>query len=113
MALTIAVNQNGGMYLTAGNITMKRNADAVAQDTVTAMRTLRGEMQYETQGGMPYFQTAFNKYKPRAFEAAARGVISQVPGVVRVTEFAVALTNDELQYSATIETIYGTVFING
>lgn len=113
MAQTIAINANGDMYLTGGNVTLLSGADAVGQDCVTAMRTVIGEMQYEIQNGMPYFQTAFNRYDPFAFEAAARGVIGAVVGVDSITAFTVQVIGNALTYTATIETIYGPTFING
>lgn len=113
MAQTIAIDTNGAMYLTAGSITMLTGADAVGQDCVTAMRTSRGELQYAMQQGMPYRQTAFNRYNPKAFEAAARRVIGGVHDVVQITEFTVTLTGNVLFYTATIETAFGQTFISG
>lgn len=114
MAQTFAIDENGDTYLDAsGNIAMLYGADAVGQDCVTAMRAQRGEMQYAMDRGMPTAATAFDKFNPYAFESFARDTIEAVAAVVRVTEFTVSVTNNVLSYTATIETIYGTTYIQG
>lgn len=113
MAQTIAIDANGDMFLTGGNVTMLTNADAIGQDCITAMRAQLGEMQYAMQSGMPYFKTAFNTFTPIAFASAGKKVIRAVQGVVDVTQFNVQLIDNVLNYTATIETIFGQTFING
>jgi hypothetical protein len=113
MARTIQIDENGDPVFRNGNIQFLTGADAVGQDSLTAMRALKGEMQYAMQDGMPYFDVAFNNFNPLAFEASARKVIGNVTGVVSVTQFAVSLEQNILRYVAIIETIYGTTYING
>jgi hypothetical protein len=113
MVQSWAINANGDLYRDAnGNMALVSGADAVGQNCVTAMRAQRGEMQYNLTGGMPMGATAFETYNPAAFEAAARKVLGAVAGVVAVTDFAVSRSGNALNYSATIETIYGATFIS-
>lgn len=112
MVQSIAIDDNGDMFLDGNsNLGMVSGADAVGQNCVTAMRAQKGEMQYALQSGMPTMATAFDRYDPIAFEAAARKVIRAVVGVVSVTAFSVVQVGNELQYAATIQTIYGSTAI--
>jgi hypothetical protein len=114
MVQSIAINANGDMYLDAsGNIAWVTGIDAVSQNSATAMRAQRNEMQYDQTGGMPMGATAFDTYDPVAFEAAARQVLLAVDGVTGVTAFSVTKSGNQLQYSATLSTIYGPTVISG
>lgn len=114
MVQSVAINANGDTYLDAsGNLAMVSGVGAVSQNCVTAMRAVKGEMQYNLTGGMPYAATAFNTYNPIAFEAAARKIIGAVTGVTAVTSFAVTKVGGALQYSASIQTIYGPATVTG
>ena len=114
MVQSIAINANGDMYLDgSGNIAMVSGADAVGQNCVTAMRAVKGEMEYDLTGGMPYAATAFQTYNPIAFEASARKIIGAVTGVTAVTAFVVNKLQNTLQYTASIQTIYGPTTITG
>jgi len=73
-----------------------------------------GEMVFEQQQGMPYFQTVWVGAPTTApFEAAFRERIVQVPGVTGIDELITEQIGDRMQYSATITTIYGTGALNG
>jgi hypothetical protein len=95
------------------NLAMVSGVDAIAQNTATAMRALKNEMQYAMQDGMPMFATAFNTYNPIAFEAAARKVIGKVDGVTGITSFAVTRVKNQLVYAANVTTIFGTTTVQG
>lgn len=96
-----------------GDLAILSGANAVGQDCVTAMRAQRNEMQYAMDKGMPTRATVFNGYNKPTFEAAARKVIKGVSGVVGITAFSVSVASNKLSYAATIETVYGTTYING
>jgi hypothetical protein len=114
MVQSVAINANGDMFVDgSGNVAFVSGAAAVGQNCVTAMRAVKGEMQYALTSGMPYAATAFNTYNPIAFEAAARKVIGGVTGVIAVTAFTVTLISNTLTYLATISTIYGSTTITG
>lgn len=114
MVQSIAIDANGDTFLDGNNnLAMVSGADAVGQNCVTAMRAQKGEMQYAMQNGMPMAATAFETYNPVAFEAAGRKVLLAVVGVVKVTSFNVQRVQNQLQYAATIKTIYGPTTIAG
>lgn len=102
------------MYKDGGkNLVMVSGVDAIAQNCSTAMRAQKGEMQYNMQGGMPMMATAFNQYDPIAFEAAARKVLRGVDGVTGIAAFNVTRSTNTLNYTATVNTIFGSVQISG
>jgi hypothetical protein len=114
MVQSIAIDDDGDMYLDgSNNLVMVTGIDAIAQNSVTAMRAQRNEMQYAMTSGMPTAATAFDNFDPIAFEAAARKVLLAVTGVLSVTSFTVGATDNKLQYAATLNTESGPTTIQG
>ena len=85
--------------------------NACKQNCETAMKTIQGEMMYAIKAGMPYQTDVWNNYNQKLFNAAARAVISNVQDVVQVVSFSSFLKENILNYTAVIQTIYGTVTI--
>lgn len=113
MTQTLASNANNDLIVDArGNLTIYRDLSAVAADCRSAMQARKGEMAFALNRGMPMFETAFDKYQPAQFEAAARKVISRNPDVRAVREVTVTRENGALKYTAVIQTIYGEARIN-
>lgn len=104
---TIAFNSLNDMYRGAdGNIAMLSGVDAFRQCCITAMQAVKGEMIYATDKGMPYFETVWNNYNPKAFEAAARVTLLAVPEAVQVASFQQWVTDDQLYYIAEIQSTF-------
>jgi hypothetical protein len=111
---TLAENDNNDLYIDGtGNIPVLTAQQALAQSYASAIEVRLAEMEYAQDQGMPWFQTAFNSYNPIQFEAAARNIIDSFDQTVTITAFTVTKTKNVLSYVATIETIYGTVYLNG
>ena len=107
---SIAITMDNDLFLDArGNLAFVTGAQAIAQDTRTAMSAMLGEMQYAIESGMPMRSTAFDRYNPAQFEAAARAVILAVPGVVSIDEFRATMNGNTLDYTAQISTIEGVI----
>ena len=58
--LTIAVNQSNDIYLVNGDIATADGTDARAQIISAILNTRRGELQLDTERGIPYFETVFD-----------------------------------------------------
>lgn len=109
MTQTIAENANRDLYVGAdGNIAFASGVQAVEQLCKSRIEAQRAEMQYAMDQGMPMRATAFDRYRPAQFEAAARAILKATPDVLAVTAFTITSIGNVLSYSATIETIYGT-----
>ncbi len=108
----ISISLDNGKDITIdmfGNLALLTGKQAIAQNTRTAMRAVRGEMVYAITSGLPMRATAFDRYNPAQFEAAARAVMLAVPGVLSVDYFKAAMNGDTLDYSATISTTEGVI----
>ena len=114
MTQTFGSTQSNDFYLDRrGNITVLSGVQAVGDLCRTAVQAQRGEMQYAADQGMPTFATAWNRYNPVQFEAAARAILRRIPDVLGVVSFAVERRGDVLGYTAVIQTVYGETTING
>lgn len=108
--ITLAIDSNNDLVLAPdGNVSVLTGAQAVAQNTKTAMQAQRGEMEYFVDNGMPLRATALDRLNLIQFEAAARATILDVPGVVSVNEFDAQNNDGTLTYNATITTSEGVI----
>jgi hypothetical protein len=116
MTTSIAVNGQNRIFLDAnGNLALVSGLPAVMQNCMTAMRVRRGEMMYAANGGVPFQEAIWDTFNPKLFEAAARGIIQGVSGVLPggVLGFTMQKQGNNFYYLAVIQTIYGTgVLVN-
>lgn len=113
---SIATNDNNDMYLDAdGNIAIVFDEDAVAQDCDHAVKTLLGELIYNSDIGVPYMQVVFvGNPNLTQFESSLRNAILNANSdVVQVLSVTINRSGNVLNYSAEIESVYGQVFLNG
>lgn len=113
--ITLAVDLNNDLFIGSdGNLAFVRDVEAVSQNSVHYGKTLRNEMLHEFDLGIPFFIVAFgSSITPQQYEAATKQRILQTPGVIGIKAFETVQVDDDLQYTATIETIYGLSVING
>lgn len=88
--------------------------EAVAQACTSAMEAQLGEMQYDVLSGIPTEATLWSGVPnlPQ-FEFFARRALSQIEGVIAITNFTVALVGDGATYAAAINTVFGPTGIEG
>ncbi len=114
MAISLAGNNKNDLYLdSSGNIAIVRDLQAVLQDCENIMKAQRGEMIFQIDQGVPTLATVWNKLNIGQFTAAAITQIMRVAGVVKVVSFTANQDGENLNYVATIQTIYGTKDIAG
>ena len=120
---TFAVNTNNDLYIDEqGNLAIVYDLQAVSQACKQAALTLLGEMVLQTNQGIPY-QTAIWVGVPNipAFEGALRSSWLAIQGVTEVASLVTSIGPytspgttvpiTALSYSATIDTIFGSVSI--
>lgn len=56
---TLARSANGDIFLSAGQFAMADDREAQAQILKAAILTVKGELQFDTERGVPYFDTIF------------------------------------------------------
>lgn len=116
MNLQIAVNDKNDIFMNeAGNLALVRNIDAVKEDAQQSVQAMTGEMLYAVDRGMPNFRVVWNGAPNIAqFEAALRRELLKVTDVIGVPEVSAKINGEEVNYSATIDSTYGTgVIANG
>jgi hypothetical protein len=115
MTRILAVDDKGDIYLGKdGRLVIALDLEAVLQACEHAVKAQLGEMVLAVDKGVPNFDTLW-RGSPNLgqFEAAIRLALLAVAGVVRVTEFKAVRVGPVVQYTATIETIYGAGAVNG
>lgn len=115
MNLTLAVDADNDLFLTpTGDLAFAVDAEAVAQSSVQAARTLRGELVLDVTLGIPYFDTVWTGVPNiRQFEAALRQRLLAVRDVRGIVSLSTAHNGSVLSYVATLSTTFGSVTING
>ena len=109
--LTYALNDTTwDLYLDlSGNFATISDANQIAQDVASAIRTFLGECWYDTSQGMPYFQSIFGKTPSASFfKAQIKRVALSVPTVTAVTTVALRLVNRQLTGQVLVSTSTST-----
>jgi hypothetical protein len=129
---TLAANVNNNipgvapndLYLDGdGNIAMSFGIEAVLEACAEAARTLLGEMLYNADQGIPYQQLVWVGVPNIAqFTAALQSAFLAVPNVLQVVSLTTSQgpspagapgEPNQLNYSAVIQTAFGTGVVNG
>lgn len=115
MTVTFGCNENNDLSLgDDGNIIVLAGENAVATACANVSKARLGEEVLSINGGLPFFQAVFNGTPNLAvYEQYLRNAILTVPGVVRITDLTLSVSVGVLSYKATIESQYGTVFLEG
>lgn len=115
MTRVFAENENNDIYLGSNNqLVINTDLSAVLQACKAAVEIQKGEVLYSQENGVPTDSIVWSGTPNlQQFEFFARKQILNVPGVTDVENFVVTVTDNVLQYEATIKTIYGTGGIDG
>ena len=112
--LTIATDENNDIYLDEfGNIATVTGIEAVAQVCRNTILTTLGELIFNVNEGIPYFETVFSDPPNiELFQHAVVEALQTVEGVNSVKSFEYSTNGDVLTYTALIQTIYGDLTLN-
>lgn len=109
---TFQTDRNNDLVISSGDLTVLSGLDAVMAASRHYAQTLAGEMIHSVPDGVRMFDTAFNRPRLALFANELRIRLMQVPDVISVNDIDVRVSGENLLYSATIETIYGSGAIN-
>ena len=109
---TFLTGKNNDLIVQGGQFKQLTGLDATLQLSRHYAQTLHGEMIHAMTDGVRMFDTAFNKPRIALFANELRRRIMQVPDVIAVTDIDVRISGENLLYSVTINTTYGTGEIN-
>lgn len=114
MTTTLAADADNDLFLDGTGVLATRSGlRAVLQVCEHAAKTLRGEMVFATDQGIPYFTTVWGGSPNRPqFEAALRRALLAVPDVLDIVELETQSSGNVLSYRVTIKTIYGVGAFN-
>ena len=124
---TLSANVNGAipnvayndLYLNAsGNISISYDQQALLEECSQAVKIVLGELVFNTNIGVPYFETMFVGIpNAQQFNAAVNNAILTVQGVLEVVSLITSqggnLPSDNYNFTAIIRTIFGTGVVNG
>lgn len=78
-----------------GNIATNADSDAVIQDVASSIRTVQGELFYDTTQGIPYFLSVLGQnFSPQLFGAYVEQSALSVPGVDQAQATIGAISQD-------------------
>ena len=113
---TIARSANGDLFLYAGQLAMADGRIAQSQIIQAAILAVKGELQYDTERGIPYFETIFDH--PNKIDLWRAYVIDRVRKFEWVTDIIdftheFDYTNKTINYKMQVATNEGLVTVNG
>lgn len=114
MVKTIATNSSNDMFLDgSGNVAFNTGVDAIKDICASATKMRLGEAIYQTNLGMPMFESIF-KGTPNVaiYESYLRKTIMTVDGVISIKSLTASVSDGVFSYKATIETRYGLAYLN-
>ena len=108
----IKVDSNRNPVLIDGAFQWVYDIDVVKQNVDQAMRQQLGELNFDADKGIQYFDNLFEgNPNYQRFEAQARTQILNVEGVTGINSFTYSVSNNVLSYTTEIVTIYGNATV--
>ena len=111
MTTTWQVNDNNDIFTRAGGVLATAiDINAVQDFAEQAIKAQLGEMIYATDRGTNIEQELFDgNPNVSSFESSARAALTRIPDITEVVDFSTDFLNNELEYRATLMTVFGTV----
>ena len=108
----IKIDGNRDPVIINGKFVFVFDIDVVAQNCEQAMRQQLGELNYDANKGIQYFDNIFTGNPNfQRFEAQARTQLLNVDGVTGINGFTFDFIAGVLSYNADIITIYGATTV--
>lgn len=103
------------LYLDSNNnISVSYDLEAVLEGCAQAAQTVLGEIIFNVNQGIPFFETVWiGVPNIQQYTAALRVAFLNVPNVVEVVSLMTSQVNNELTYTAVIRTAFGSGGISG
>jgi hypothetical protein len=96
------------------NISISYDLEAVLEACAQAAQTVLGEIIFNINQGIPFFQIVWvGVPNIQQYNAALRLAFLNVPNVVEVVSLMISQLNDTLSYTAVIRTNFGSGGISG
>lgn len=122
MTTVLGINSNNDLYMDntnniavfSGQTSNANGQIAVAQACQTACLAQLSEMIFFTQSGMPSLQSVFiGTPNFSLYSSALVAQIENINGINSIDSVVISSDNGKMSYAVQIETIYGSMTING
>lgn len=111
---TFDTDENNDIFLVNNGFAFVYDVEAVAKVAENVLLTQRGELEYNTKRGIPWFETVFSSVRNLpAWSASMRSSLKKVSNVTGLTSFDYDVSGNTVEYVAKINTIYGEATVNG
>lgn len=108
----IKIDENRDPVIINGRFVFVFDIDVVAQNCEQAIRQQLGELNYDANKGIQYFDNIFTGNPNfQRFEAQSRTQLLNVGGVTGIDSFSFDFIDGVLSYNANISTIYGATTV--
>lgn len=112
--ITLSINNNNDLYLNGSNIALKSDKEALGDIYVNKVQTVKGELVYNTDKGIDYFNTVFSEpVYPDVFQNQVKNEILGTSQTEAITGYTQSIADNVLSYTANIKTSYGNITLNG
>ena len=113
--LTIAINSSNDIYLDPnGNIALKTDLEAMGDIYVNKAQTNKGELIYNAEKGIDYFNTIFGEpCYPDIFQNELISELENTAETIKITGFNQEISNGIYSYTVNCQTSYGDINLNG
>ena len=111
---TIKCLNSGDFDLSSGNLELISDLEEVIQTSEQTIKQSKGELQYDKEKGISYFQNALrDNINPQLFIAEVRDALLTVLNIKGVVIIDVTRDGNKLTYQATVDTIFGQGEVRG
>lgn len=106
----IKIDNNRNPIIKSGKFVWVTGIDVVAQNCDQAMRQQRGELNYDADKGIQYFDNVLGGNPNfQRFESQSRRQILNVDGVTDIASFTYEFKDGVLSYNVAINTRFGKI----
>lgn len=108
----VLIKHRNDIFCTGRTFSTVENKYALAKISEQVVKTVKGELQFKTDRGIPYFQTIWNGAGSRkAWADFMVSAIEGIDGIEKVLSFNYAVRNRVVYYTALIRTVFGDTTI--
>ena len=113
--LTIGINDSNDIFLDAqGNLAVKQDIEAMGDILINKSQTNRGELQYDDEKGIDFFNTIFGEPAyPDLFQNELLNELENTQAVQAVSDFTPGIKDGVYSYRVNVKTDYGQIALQG
>lgn len=113
--ITIGIDENNDIYIDSNNnLALKSDLDAMGDIFVNKVQTVKGELLYNNDKGIDYFNTIFGEPPyPDVFQSQVIAELSDTEDTQKVSAYDYTINNNIYSYTVDCETTYGNLKFRG